>query len=72
MKRILFALSALIAAVTFYPKPADARVVVVFNGPGYYAPGYYWGPNGTSSLLLRLISRPGIPSEHIKAPPELR
>ena len=46
MKRILFALTALITAVTFCPKPADARVVVVFNGPGYYAPGYYWGPNG--------------------------
>jgi hypothetical protein len=33
VKGILFALSALITAVTFCPKLADARVVVVFNGP---------------------------------------
>jgi hypothetical protein len=35
IKRILFALPALITAVTFCPKPADARVVVVFNRRGY-------------------------------------
>jgi hypothetical protein len=42
MKRILIALSVMLAALTFCPKPADARVVVVFRGPGFYGPGYYW------------------------------
>ncbi|MBV8102254.1 MAG: hypothetical protein JOZ31_24180 [Verrucomicrobia bacterium] len=46
MKRILIALSVMIAALTFCPKPADAGVVVVFRGPGFYGPGYYWGPGG--------------------------
>ncbi|MGA7127242.1 MAG: hypothetical protein WBZ19_13105 [Chthoniobacterales bacterium] len=46
MKRILIALSALFAALTLCPKPADARVVFVVSGPGFYAPGYYWGPGG--------------------------
>ena len=45
MKRMLIALSALFAALMLSPKPADAAVVI-FAGPGYYAPGYYWGPGG--------------------------
>ena len=43
MKRILIALSVILAALTFCPKPADARVVVVFRGPGFYGPGYIIG-----------------------------
>jgi hypothetical protein len=71
--------SALIAAVTFCPKPADAGVGVVFNGAGYYAPGYYWGPNGyvyyapvlaSPSLVARSL---GLSVDHFRTaalPPE--
>jgi hypothetical protein len=45
MKRILIALTALVAALMISPKPADSAVIVSV-GPGYYAPGYYWGPGG--------------------------
>lgn len=45
MKRTLIPLAALFAALMVSPKPADAAVIVSV-GPGYYAPGYYWGAGG--------------------------
>ena len=46
MKRMLVALSILFTALTLCPNPADAAVVIVTTGPGYYAGGYYRGPSG--------------------------
>ncbi|HXM04227.1 MAG TPA: hypothetical protein VN939_16575 [Chthoniobacterales bacterium] len=46
MKRMLVALSILFTEMTLCPKPTDAAVVIVTTGPGYYAPGNYWGPSG--------------------------
>lgn len=46
MKLTLVALSLLFTALVFSPKPAEAAVVIVTSGPGYYAPGYYRGPSG--------------------------
>jgi hypothetical protein len=46
MKRTLVALLMLCGALTLCPNPADAAVVIVRTGPGFYAPGYYRGPAG--------------------------
>ena len=46
MKRTLIALLMLCGALTLCPNPADAAVVIVTSGPGFYAPGYYRGPGG--------------------------
>jgi hypothetical protein len=46
MKRTLVALLILCSALTLCPSPADATVVIVRTGHGFYAPGYYRGPGG--------------------------
>ena len=46
IKRMLIAISALVTVLLVCPKPAEAARVIVTVGPGYYAPGYYWGSGG--------------------------
>jgi hypothetical protein len=52
MKRMLVALLMLGSALTLCPHPADAAVVIVTTGPGFYAPGYYRGPVVTGTTPI--------------------